>query len=47
MLMKMYERALRSARGEVGDHFAGPFDSERQAKTVAIERLTKARNPSG
>jgi hypothetical protein len=38
-----YERALQSARREVGDHFAGPFSSEQQAQTVAVEQLTAGR----
>jgi hypothetical protein len=38
-----YERALRSARREVGDRFAGPFSSETRAQAVAIERLTAGR----
>jgi hypothetical protein len=42
-----YERSLRSAQRDVGDHFAGPFDSEQRAQAVAVERLRKARNPSG
>jgi hypothetical protein len=42
-----YERSLRSARREVGDHFAGPFDSEQRAQAVAIERLTAGRERLG
>lgn len=42
-----YERSLRSAQREVGDHFAGPFDSEQRAQAVAIERLTVGRKRFG
>jgi hypothetical protein len=30
-----YERSLRSAQREVGDHFAGPFTSQRQAQSIS------------
>jgi hypothetical protein len=42
-----YERALRSAQRDVGDHYAGPFDSEERAQAVAIERLTAGRKRPG
>jgi hypothetical protein len=42
-----YERALRSARRDVADRFAGPFDSEQRAQAVAIERLTMHRKRLG
>jgi len=34
-----YERALRSARRQVGDQFAGPFSSRDHAHDVAVRRL--------
>jgi hypothetical protein len=39
-----YKRSLRSAQREVGDHFAGPFDSEQRAESVAIARLALDRS---
>ena len=33
-----YERALRSARRQVGDYFAGPFPSRDHAHHVAVRR---------
>jgi hypothetical protein len=39
-----YERSLRSAQRDVGDHFAGPFGSEQRAQSVAVERLTLDRS---
>jgi hypothetical protein len=41
-----YERSLRSARRDVGDHFAGPFPSQQQARTFAVEKLTATRKGS-
>jgi hypothetical protein len=42
-----YQHALRSARREVNDHFCGPFSSEEQAESVALERLTMGRRRLG
>jgi hypothetical protein len=38
-----YERDLRSARRDVGDRFAGPFDSEQQAEELARKNLLAGR----
>jgi hypothetical protein len=38
------ELELRRARRETGDRFAGPFNSQRQAKSFAVAKLIKQRD---